>query len=332
MYPHEFSYTHNLDDVINSSDAVLAIGTEKVSTNVLKDRSLSGNDGMIHGAMKASGYFDGGRRFESSNENYIDCGNGSTLNPNTCDYTIEFLLKPNDLTIINAGLINKAYNTNYLVVQSMADLKCFAHSGSDTINQPNYFSLGVWIHTAIVFTNNDTMSLYKNGEFITSSSYTGTLTNSQSLYIGKYVNFFSGIITNICFTPSAKTSSEIQSEFNTLACLPLYRHVFTDYPNNSTSLTTHLPNSTGRITSGTFNKTDGFKCTATGAIVFRNNWEFDGSEYLTLTIGGVEYSGTGTITQGTITASISQGSNLITVDMGIGDVLEEINVQFREEV
>ena len=60
--------------------------------------------------------------------------------------------------------------------------------------------------------------------------------------------------------------------------------------------------------------------------------KFDGSEYITLIINGVEYSGTTTVTQGTITATIAQGSNDITIDMGTGDVLPDIRVQFREEV
>lgn len=70
----------------------------------------------------------------------------------------------------------------------------------------------------------------------------------------------------------------------------------------------------------------------TSTCTFRNNFKFDGQEYITVTINGIEYSGTGTITQGTVTVSIAQGSNKITIAANNGDVIDKIRITFRDTV
>jgi myosin-crossreactive antigen len=88
------------------------------------------------------------------------------------------------------------------------------------------------------------------------------------------------------------------------------------------------------ISSGEFSFTDDgqLQCDSAGSFTLRNAHEFDGDEYIKLTINDTVYAGTGTITQGTTTASIEQGSTLITVDMVAGDTIDSIDIQFREPV
>ena len=52
----------------------------------------------------------------------------------------------------------------------------------------------------------------------------------------------------------------------------------------------------------------------------------------TLTIDGIDYSGTGTVTNGTTTVSLTQGSTMIDVEMDADDVIDEILITFRKEV
>ena len=70
----------------------------------------------------------------------------------------------------------------------------------------------------------------------------------------------------------------------------------------------------------------------TSTLTIKSPHEFDGSEYVTINIGGTDYSGVGTITQGTVTVNVTQGSNIIDVAMSDTDVLNSIKVQFRQEV
>jgi hypothetical protein len=64
----------------------------------------------------------------------------------------------------------------------------------------------------------------------------------------------------------------------------------------------------------------------------RNAHPFDSDEYIKVIIDGTEYAGTGSVTQGTVTVSITQGSNVIDVEMDANDMIDSIYIQFREPV
>ena len=135
----------------------------------------------------------------------------------------------------------------------------------------------------------------------------------------------------ILFTSESRiipSNSELISRFNSLAVLPLYTFDFSKYPSNTTVYTDALPYSTATINSGSFKVDDSkLQCVTDGQIVFRNAHEFDGSEYIKTVIDGIEYTGTGTVTEGSMTASIEQGSTLITIDMTAGDALDAMDIQ-----
>ena len=332
---YEHSYQHDLDNVIDASDAVLAIGTEKVDTTTLKDRSLNGNDATIHGAMPSSGYFLG-RRFDADNENYLNCGNDSSLHDaSKINYTA--LVK-----IVSDGVIHRLIKKDEEYTFGIDALRNFggfvyansawggAFGASTQAIQLNKIELiSITVDTSLP---NNNMKTFLNGIAYGTYDKSGSIIEtSNSVNIGFEGTFpLDGILY---YTSLVSNGISKHTElFNTLARLPLYSHNFTQYPNSDTSLTSIFPYISGIIISGLFNKTDGLKCTSAGTIIFSNNFEFDGSEYLTLTIDGVEYSGTTTVTQGTITATIAQGSNDITIEMGTNDVLEDIQIQFRSEV
>lgn len=327
---YEHSYQHDLDNVIDASDAVLAIGTEKVDTTTLKDRSLNNNDATIHGAMPSNGYFLS-RRFDGDDD-YLDCGNNSSLNVSNTLYLSMLIFQKTvspESTSYNQGIIDKlnyGTNTGFLFAFRSTDnyVKTFIGNTDNLFSTAN--ELNVWNHYDFSIDGVGYFELHKNGILVDSGNH-GTYTNNTTdLIIGKntaFLNFIMGFII---------VSNSKPYNYNTIARLPLYSHNFERYPNSDTSLTSVFPYTSGIITSGSFNKTDGLKCTSAGQVVFSNSFEFDGSEYITLVINGVEYSGTTTVTQGTITATIAQGSNDITIDMGTNDVLKDVRIQFRSEV
>ena len=84
---------------------------------------------------------------------------------------------------------------------------------------------------------------------------------------------------------------------------------------------------------GTFKIDDNkLQCVSAGTMTYSASYEFDGSEFIKVTIGGVEYASTGTITQGNTTVSVAQGSNKVTIEMGTGDTIGRIGIQFRNTV
>jgi hypothetical protein len=132
---------------------------------------------------------------------------------------------------------------------------------------------------------------------------------------------------------SNESDSSLISRFNSLAVLPLYSIDFSRYP-TSTDHTGNVPYSSIRVQSGELKFTDAGQlvCVTAGTITMRNAHEFDGSEYITLTADGVKTADTGSVIAGTTTASIEQGSPLITVNMTAGDTLDSIDIQFRKKV
>ena len=335
---YEYSYQHDLDNVIDASDAVLAIGTEKVDTTTLKDRSLTGNDATIHGAMPSNGYFLG-RRFHDGN-NYFDCGNDSSLDI-VDEFTIELLIDVGALgnwkgiAIKESGDINSPYRL--MVHFDKIRLDFTDISGNNrSISWSTSPTLDVTYHVIGTFSHSmNLIKLHVNGDEKVSASWNYGLLkiNTENVWFGRRSNgYFNGKIKYVNIYNYTLSENEKKQHFNTLARLPLYSHNFERYPNSDTSLTSIFPYTSGIIISGSFNKTDGLKCTSAGTIVFSNNFEFDGSEYITLIIDGVEYSGTTTVTHGNTTVSVTQGSNDITIEMGTNDVLEDIQIQFRSEV
>ena len=338
---YEHSYQHDLDNVIDASDAVLAIGTEKVDTTTLKDRALS-NDATIHGAMRASGYFDGGRIYDGDDD-YLEVSDSPELD-GFSNMACSFLINPSSQGLTRAFLSKytiasgaKSYAIRSTDTSGEIDIIVSSDGETYSIVESSGFSLqnDEWTHVYVRFVAGE-IYFYKNGVFVSNGTTTGhasIFAGSSDLYIGRYITrYYDGVLNNVHIYDFDVSVNEPQSSFNTLARLPLYSHNFERYPNSDTSLTSVFPYTSGIITSGSFNKTDGLKCTSAGTIVFSNSFVFDGSEYITLIIGGVEYSGTTTVTESTITATIAQGSNDITIDMGTNDVLEEVRVQFRSEV
>lgn len=78
---------------------------------------------------------------------------------------------------------------------------------------------------------------------------------------------------------------------------------------------------------------DVLDCVSSGTITYSASYDFDGSEFIVVNKGlSTEFSGTGTATSGTISVSVSQCSNKITIVMNTGDTINGIDIQFRAEV
>ena len=337
-YNAEKSYTHNLDDVIDASDAVGAWGTAKESTTELVDLSGNNNIADIHGPMPTEGFIQG-RRFDGVDD-YLDCGNDNSLNVGTGDFTLRLILSTTQTAPSVGGIVKEGIDPRYYIqlyngyVRSLADDGTHvAYADSTVINDGKIHDV------CVVFNRNlsNGILIHVDGVDDTSSrvgdlTAIGNLDNNNDLIIGKLANFLdANIIAAFIYTDIVNCITE----FNRLARLPFWSVNYTDYPNNVTEYTDNLPYSSSIISSGTFKVDDDkLQCVSAGTMTYSASYEFDGSEYIKIEIGGVEYAGTGTITQGNTTVSVAQGSNKITIEMGTGDTIDGdgIDIQFREEV
>jgi hypothetical protein len=342
-YAAERNYSHNPDDVIDPSGAIGAWGTAKESTTELVDLSGNGNIADIHGAMPTDGFIQG-RRFTAANSNHLNCGDGS-LNMGTSDLTIEVLVLikelPNHSSIISKRATTGASHEGYGIFSY--DQKLYAQLSNGTAESGGSsgvvtLSFDTWHRIVAVFDRDSNVCLYIDGveeQSTPISNFNGEdISTTTNFYTGRnYNSYVTGIFAQTDIYNSIKSETDIKQDFNAIARLPFWSVNYTDYPDNVTEYTNNLPYSSSIISSGTF-KVDGDKlqCISAGTITYSASYEFDGSEYIKVEIGGVEYAGTGTITQGNTTVSVAQGSNKVTIQAGTGDTIDKVDIQFRNEV
>jgi hypothetical protein len=164
---------------------------------------------------------------------------------------------------------------------------------------------------------------------------TSTAISPTAVNIGKIGSDYGAFEIMSCVLHDNELSaSNVSTTFNSLATLPTFSFNATYYPANDTVYTSNIPYSSMVVSSGSFkiNLDNELECITDGIVRMSCSHQFDESEYITLNIGGVKSSSTGSVTVGTIIASISQGSNVISIDMDAGDKLNRLDIQFRATV
>jgi hypothetical protein len=267
----------------------------------------------------------------------IDVSNDDTLQLVDA-LTIEMIVKlkgePNGYALISKGT---SHEFDLTIWAQKLKIYQGENYSSETFESNYVLTADEYIHIIVTRdTSGENINMYFNGVFDASGSMTKPEPYTYPLRIfsrgiGTIPTYGELIFVNVL--NNELTESQIKSRFNSLATLPLYTFDASKYPTSS-GWTANVPYSSMSISSGEFSFTDDgqLQCDSAGSFTLRNAHEFDGDEYIKLTINDTVYSGTGTITQGTTTASIEQGSTLITVDMVAGDTIDSIDIQFREPV
>jgi hypothetical protein len=164
-------------------------------------------------------------------DDYVDCGNDTSLQISGSYITLEAWIYPNTWTknAFEGNIICKEYNTNnygyMLRVGEGGKLNFALGDGSwHEITTSQILSLNTWQHIAGTFDGNK-MRVYLNGNPVDSLSYTGTITATPNinLYLGAHVSysrFYNGIIDEVRIWKKCKTESEIKAGMNWEMCGP----------------------------------------------------------------------------------------------------------------
>jgi hypothetical protein len=326
--PAERSFTHRLQPEVDANTVAAFDMSTKNADGTLMDLSGNSNHGDIRGAVRAGGYFTDGMRFDGV-DNKIEF---------TCDYSeldvlhISMLIFVPDDGKDSTLLSNAIANTgNGFHIRKYTNGYIYTYHGGGMSYVTNVPFKKYLLYETIIKTG-EYIKSYINGNLLKNVS----LSESYSLQkdtITRMGGMFNSIVKFVNISQSELSESQIKSRFNSLATLPLYTFDASKYP-TSDGWTTNVPYSSMSISSGEFSFTDDgqLQCDSAGSFTLRNAHEFDGDEYIKIIIDGVEYTGTGSVSQGNVTVAITQSSTKIDVDMGTSDLIDGIDIQFREPV
>ena len=186
--------------------------------DVAYDSSGYGNDGTIHGAVWSTGKIGGALSFDGVDD-YVDCGNGASLNPGE-ELTIELWVKPNDVThygrwVSKFGSWPSYYGYSFLQTYDNALFQLYAGGALTEFVVPDIITAGEWQHMVAVYDGSN-MYIYRNGVLQGSQSKTGAITNSGvPLFIGQRAGsqWFNGLIDEVRIYNRALTPAEIWQNY-----------------------------------------------------------------------------------------------------------------------
>ena len=196
------------------------------SATAATDSSSYGNNGNIIGASYGAGKVGSALSFNGTSS-YVDCGNGSSLNPGNA-VTIEAWIYPNSTA--TQDIVNKRGNWNtldgYSFFVSAGSLYFEYGNGSSYIQDDSNggISTNAWQHVAVTLSGS-TVNYYINGKLHgTTAGPAGIAANTRGLAIGASLArdyYFNGMIDEVKIYNRALSASDILADYNdTNICSP----------------------------------------------------------------------------------------------------------------
>jgi hypothetical protein len=198
------------------------------STN-LNDLSSNGNHGTIYGATRVTGKIGQALSFNGTSD-YVDCGNGASLNFGIGDFTIEAWIKTT--TDVDGGIFTKKSGAYIDVGNGITIIKDSAVGlrlgiGDGTVGSAYWldrdsYATNQWIHIAVVVDRiHSIVYRYKNGvkgSEVGTSAITGSLNTAETAKIGKSNDVpwgpFDGLIDDIRVYTRILLQAEITAHYN----------------------------------------------------------------------------------------------------------------------
>ncbi|MFA6897000.1 MAG: LamG domain-containing protein [Patescibacteria group bacterium] len=205
----------------NQKKPVLEMKFDEGSGTVAHDESFNHNDGTISGATWTTGKNGGALAFDGVDD-YVDAGNGSSLNNTGTSFTVEsWFYTPTDLS--NQAntypvFVNKsdwANNAGWALQydKNIGRIILNAKNASGWIGMYSArtsFPAG-WYHFVGAFYSDGTQKLYINGSLDNTGYGFPANANGADLIIG---NNFNGSIDNVRIYNYARTADEVLSDYN----------------------------------------------------------------------------------------------------------------------
>ena len=188
------------------------------------DKSGFGNNGTLTNTPGFSSANGGTLVFDGVND-YVDCGNPSSLNFGTGDFTVSVWVKRFDSSTTNLRLLSKGSEDNssgqsgFTLFGGNTEIGFSVNpSGTRTIITAATYSIGEWFNVVGVLERSTNIRAYKNANLTTSTTAPiGSITGTSNLFIGRSTSAllpWIGNISNVQIYNRALTSQEIQQNYS----------------------------------------------------------------------------------------------------------------------
>ena len=191
-------------------------------SDTLNDSTTNANNGVNAGSVVANGMIAGARAFDGND--YIDCGNGASLNLASNQLTLSAWIKPN--AISGNAVISKSYAATHIspyyswVLYTMSPgLHCRIDTTSGT---KGTLTVGQWQHVAATY-NGSLITCYIDGVSVGTLAKTGNLLpTTRNVRIGgrdtsPLGEYFSGCIDEVRVSSVARSADWVRAERDTVA-------------------------------------------------------------------------------------------------------------------
>jgi hypothetical protein len=161
--------------------------------------------------------------FSGTSADYVDCGTSSKLNL-TSSMTVELWIKPSRNMGVLGGwdrLVHKNYQTGYFFGGSGGNINALSivlnNNQLVMISPNNTVVVGEWQHIAFVVDDIGNMAyIYKNGNLVTSATWTGTIPGNPSsqLTLSQNSESFGGAMDDVRIWNTVRTQDKIKNNMN----------------------------------------------------------------------------------------------------------------------
>jgi type II secretory pathway pseudopilin PulG len=224
------SYPTSIDDIFEWE--VLDMHMDEPSwngtTDEVKDYSGEGNYGTAYnGATTTTGKVGSAGSFDGSND-YVDCGNDTSLDMGTNDHTVEAWIKMEGMNSYGPIVAKRSGSTvdfNYHISDSANDRKMASYNGATSVGGNTALNFDEWYHVAWVY-DSGTVYFYLDGQSDGSASQTSGSAHDYNLYVGmdnggtKF--YFDGLIDEVRIYKVALSADEILRHYENPGSPPSY--------------------------------------------------------------------------------------------------------------
>ena len=191
-------------------------------SDTLNDATTNANNGINTGSVTTNGMIAGARAFDGND--FIDCGNGASLNFTNNQLTLSAWIKPN--AISGNAVISKSYASthtspyySWILYTVSPGLHCRIDTTSGT---KGTLTVGQWQHVAATY-NGSLITYYIDGVSVGMIAKTGNLIlTPRNVRIGgrdtsPLGEYFSGLIDEVRVSSVARSADWCRAERDTVA-------------------------------------------------------------------------------------------------------------------